>query len=75
MKNEGTNPETSTSYFFTEYDKASLKFSEHLELTQEFIEVVEKAIKSQDPVEEFEEFKQITDKFGQFIPTEVILSG
>ncbi|CAB4436188.1 unnamed protein product [Rhizophagus irregularis] len=72
MKNEGTNPETSTSYFFTEYGKASLKFSEHLEPTQEFIEVVEKAIKSQDPVEEF---KQITDKFGQFIPTEVILGG
>ncbi|CAB5367230.1 unnamed protein product [Rhizophagus irregularis] len=36
------------------------------------LQIVEKAIKSQDPVEEF---KQITDKFGQFISTEVILGG
>ncbi|RGB40054.1 hypothetical protein C1646_430226 [Rhizophagus diaphanus] len=65
--------ETNYFYRFTKYGKASLKLKyEHLEATQEFIEVVEKAINSKDPAEQF---KQILKDFGQFIPTEVILGG
>jgi hypothetical protein len=57
---------------FTEYGKISLKFSEYLEPTPEFINAVKKALNSNDPREGF---KKITEEFGQFIPTEVILGG
>ncbi|PKB94965.1 hypothetical protein RhiirA5_437671, partial [Rhizophagus irregularis] len=72
MENEGVNSENISSYHFTEYGKVSLKFDHHLKPTQEFIKVVEGAIKSKDPVKEI---KQITEQYGQFIPTEVILGG
>ncbi|PKY42181.1 hypothetical protein RhiirA4_540209 [Rhizophagus irregularis] len=72
MENKGINSENISSYHFTQYDKVSLKFGDHLKPTQEFIEEVEKAIKSEDPAEKF---KQITEKYGQFIPTTVILGG
>ncbi|GBB92915.1 hypothetical protein RclHR1_20810002 [Rhizophagus clarus] len=72
MENEEVNSETNSSYHFTQYGKASLKFGDYLKPTQEFIEEVEKAINSKDTAEEL---KQITNKFGQFIPTEVILGG
>ncbi|PKB97074.1 hypothetical protein RhiirA5_433766, partial [Rhizophagus irregularis] len=69
-KNKESRVETNYSYRFTKYGKASLKL-EHLEATPEFIKVVENAIESGDP----EEFKQIIEDYGQFIPTEVILGG
>ncbi|GBC32596.1 hypothetical protein GLOIN_2v1880620 [Rhizophagus irregularis DAOM 181602=DAOM 197198] len=72
MRNEGINSENISSYSFTQYDKVSLKFGDHLKPTQEFIEEVEKAIKSEDSAEKF---KQITEQYGQFIPTTVILGG
>ncbi|RIA86222.1 hypothetical protein C1645_829602 [Glomus cerebriforme] len=74
MKNEESNFETSDSYRFMKHAKISIKFNEylkHLAPTHEFIEAVEKAIKSNDP----ENFKQITEEFGQFIPMKVILGG
>ncbi|GBC04286.1 hypothetical protein RclHR1_00560013 [Rhizophagus clarus] len=72
LENEKTNCETNSSYHFAQYGKVSLKFGDQLKPTQEFIEVVEKAIKSKDPAKEL---KQVTKKYGQFIPTEVILGG
>ncbi|CAB4488079.1 unnamed protein product [Rhizophagus irregularis] len=65
--------ETNYSYRFIKYGKASLKLKyEHLEPTPEFIKVIENAISSEDPAEQF---KQILKDFGQFIPTDVILGG
>ncbi|GBC04281.1 hypothetical protein RclHR1_00560008 [Rhizophagus clarus] len=69
-ENKKSNSETSGSYYFIKHAKASLKFNHNP--TQEFIEEVETAIESEDPAEKL---RQITDKFGQFIPTEVILGG
>ncbi|CAB4388239.1 unnamed protein product [Rhizophagus irregularis] len=71
LKNEKFNIETDSSYRFTEYGKISLEFSNYLDPTPEFIKVVKEAIKSKN----IEDFKQITEEFGQFIPTEVILGG
>ncbi|RIA81538.1 hypothetical protein C1645_744442 [Glomus cerebriforme] len=70
-QNNEVNSESNSSYQFTKYGKASLKFCEYLKPTQEFIKEVKNAIESKDP----ENFKRITDKFGQFVPTEVILGG
>ncbi|GBC32629.2 hypothetical protein GLOIN_2v1471308 [Rhizophagus irregularis DAOM 181602=DAOM 197198] len=65
--------ETNYYYRFIKYGKASLKLKyEHLEPTPEFIKVIENAISSEDPAEQF---KQILKDFGQFIPTDVILGG
>ncbi|CAB4414887.1 unnamed protein product [Rhizophagus irregularis] len=65
--------ETNYYYRFIKYGKASLKLKyEHLEATPEFIKVIESAISSEDPAEQF---KQILKDFGQFIPTNVILGG
>lgn len=71
LKNEKFNIKTDSSYRFTEYGKISLKFSKYLEPTPEFVEAVKEAIKSKN----IEDFKQITEEFGQFIPAEVILGG
>ncbi|RIA78921.1 hypothetical protein C1645_842059 [Glomus cerebriforme] len=49
-------------------EKASFKIC-NLKATENFIEKVNEAIKLKDP----KKFKQITDEFGQFIPTEVIM--
>ncbi|CAB4415373.1 unnamed protein product [Rhizophagus irregularis] len=71
--NKTSHVKTDYSYSFIMYGKALLKLNfEHLEPTQEFIKVVEKALSSKDPAEQF---KQIVKDFGQFIPTEVILGG
>ncbi|RGB40245.1 hypothetical protein C1646_663971 [Rhizophagus diaphanus] len=61
IENEGVNSGNISSYHFTEYGKVSLKFDHHLKPTQEFIKVVEGAIKSKDPVKEL---KQITEQYG-----------
>jgi hypothetical protein len=74
MKNKKSNSGTIGSYHFIKHAKVSLKFGDHLQPTQEFIEEAKKAIKSKskDPIEEL---KQITKQYGQFIPTEIILGG
>ncbi|CAB5388604.1 unnamed protein product [Rhizophagus irregularis] len=72
MENKEVNSENIYSYHFTEYGKVSLKFGDHLKPTQEFIKEVKKAINSVDPAKKF---KQITEQYGQFIPTTVILGG
>ncbi|GBB83351.1 hypothetical protein RclHR1_10080004 [Rhizophagus clarus] len=61
------------SYNFMKYGKASLELNfENLKANPEFIKVVENAISSKKPGEQF---KQIIKDFGQFIPTEIILGG
>ncbi|CAI2184106.1 5395_t:CDS:2 [Funneliformis geosporum] len=70
-KNVKTNFEEKISYHYTEYGKVSLEFGNFLEPTPKFIKEVENAINLKDP----KKFKQITEKFGQFIPTKVILGG
>ncbi|RGB27963.1 hypothetical protein C1646_819427 [Rhizophagus diaphanus] len=72
METEGVNSENIASYHFTKYGKVSLKFDHHLKPTKEFIDEVNEAIKSECPAREF---KQITEQYGQFIPTIVILGG
>jgi len=64
--------EINKSYHFTKYSKVSLQFdSENLKPTPEFIGAVNDAIESKDS----RNFKSITEKFGQFIPTEVTFGG
>jgi hypothetical protein len=72
MKNIKSNSETSGFYHFIKHAKASLESTKYLEPTPDFIKEVEDAINSEDPAEKF---KQITEEFGQFIPTKVILGG
>ncbi|GBB87408.1 hypothetical protein RclHR1_13880003 [Rhizophagus clarus] len=72
MRNEGVNSKNISSYHFTEYSKATLKFGAHLKPTEEFIEEVKNATESENPIERL---KQITEQYGQFIPTIVILGG
>ncbi|GBC04060.1 hypothetical protein RclHR1_00550005 [Rhizophagus clarus] len=64
--------ETISACSFTQFGKVSLKCSEYLEPTQEFVDIVNDAVKSENPREEL---KKIIDRYGQFIPTEVILGG
>jgi hypothetical protein len=68
-KIEKSNCETNLSCTVSEYSKVSLKF--RLQPDQEFIKEVKDAIESKDP----RNFKKITEEFGQFIPTEIILGG
>ncbi|CAG8597525.1 4263_t:CDS:2 [Funneliformis mosseae] len=70
-KDEKAKFEEKISYNFTEFGKVSLEFGNYLEPTSEFIKEVENAINLKDP----KKFKKITEKFGQYIPTKVILGG
>ncbi|CAB4378660.1 unnamed protein product [Rhizophagus irregularis] len=73
-KNFKNNNFDDSIYQYIELGKASLKFhtdKENLRLTKEFENEVNCAIKSKDPGK----IKTITEKYGQFIPTEVILGG
>jgi hypothetical protein len=71
-QSKNSNDEIKTTYNYIELEKVSLKFNkENLELTDEFKNDIENAIKSKDP----EEFKKITEKYGQFIATKVFLGG
>ncbi|PKY38016.1 hypothetical protein RhiirA4_439082 [Rhizophagus irregularis] len=66
------NEEINSTYRYTEIGKVSLKFNkENLELTKDFKNDVINAIQSKD----HEKFKKITEEYGQFIPTEVVLGG
>ncbi|CAB4471193.1 hypothetical protein RhiirA5_483192 [Rhizophagus irregularis] len=71
-KDENFKDEINSTYVYTEIGKASLKFNkENLDLTSDFINDVKNAIKSKD----HNKFREIIDKYGQFVPTEVILGG
>jgi hypothetical protein len=71
-KNESFKDEVNSIYTYTEIAKASLKFSKKdLDLTPDFKSDVENAIKSKDQYK----FCEIIEKYGQFVPTEVILGG
>ncbi|GBC04274.1 hypothetical protein RclHR1_00560001 [Rhizophagus clarus] len=72
MKNKKSNCGTSGSYHFMKHAKASLEFTKYLEPTPDFIKEVEDVVNSKDPVEGF---MQITEEYGQFIPTKIILGG
>ncbi|CAB4485959.1 hypothetical protein RhiirA5_402674 [Rhizophagus irregularis] len=71
-QSEDFNDEIQSVYKYTEVGKTLLTFREYLEPTEEFIKEVKNAIKSGNSEEEF---KKITEEYGQFIPTEVILGG
>ncbi|CAB5369912.1 unnamed protein product [Rhizophagus irregularis] len=61
-----------STYQYAELAKASLKFrKENLRLTKDFKSDVNNAVKSSDP----KEFRKIIEKYGRFVPTEVILGG
>jgi hypothetical protein len=67
---QNENIDDSIIYQYIELGKASLKFyKENLKLTQGFKNEVISAIESTDP----KEFKKIIERYGRFIPTEVIL--
>ncbi|CAB5369952.1 unnamed protein product [Rhizophagus irregularis] len=71
-KGENFKDEINSTYVYTEIGKASLKFNkENLELTSDFSNDVKNAIKCKD----HDKFREIIDKYGQFVPTEVILGG
>ncbi|GBB96282.1 hypothetical protein RclHR1_27170002 [Rhizophagus clarus] len=72
LEDENFNNEIKLSYQYTELAKVSLKISkDNLELTDDFKNDVNDAIKSKDP----KKFRKITKRYGQFIPTEIILGG
>ncbi|EXX58131.1 hypothetical protein RirG_200690 [Rhizophagus irregularis DAOM 197198w] len=72
LQNKNFNDEIKSAYKYTELGKVSLKLNiENLKLSDEFKVDIENAIKSKDP----EEFRKITEKYGQFIATKVILGG
>ncbi|GBC01732.1 hypothetical protein RclHR1_04300014 [Rhizophagus clarus] len=67
---ENLNNEIKSSYEYIEFGKIILKFSEHLTPTEEFINAVKYA-NLDDP----EEYRKITEEYGHFIPSEVVLGG
>jgi hypothetical protein len=68
--NENFNDEIKSSYSYTELGKVSLKISKYLTPTEEFIKVVTNA-NPDDP----EEYRKITEEYGHFIPSEIVLGG
>ncbi|PKC62962.1 hypothetical protein RhiirA1_520482 [Rhizophagus irregularis] len=72
LKDENFNNEVKSTYQYTELAKASLRVSKkNLVLTEDFESDINDAIESKDPGE----FRKITKRYGQFIPTEIILGG
>uniref|UniRef100_U9UCB6 Uncharacterized protein n=1 Tax=Rhizophagus irregularis (strain DAOM 181602 / DAOM 197198 / MUCL 43194) TaxID=747089 RepID=U9UCB6_RHIID len=53
------------------YGKMNLKLDEYLEPTPEFVDEIRRAITSKDP----QKLVRITEVYGQFIPTSIILGG
>ncbi|GBC01723.1 hypothetical protein RclHR1_04300005 [Rhizophagus clarus] len=68
-QDEKFNDEIKSVYEYIELGKMKLKF--HLEPSEEFIKEINSAIECDD----LEEYRKITEEYGQFIPTEVILGG
>ncbi|CAB4432223.1 unnamed protein product [Rhizophagus irregularis] len=71
LKKERFKSETNLSYEYTKHSKLLLKFKDYLKPTEEYIKDIENAINSKKP----ESFLKIIEKFGQFIPTEIVLGG
>ncbi|RIA88944.1 hypothetical protein C1645_739028 [Glomus cerebriforme] len=69
-QNKSQQVEKAFSCKYTKVPKMVLKFDK-MEPTKEFVKDVREAIKSNDR----EKFKEIYKKFGQFVPTKVILGG
>ncbi|GES72687.1 hypothetical protein GLOIN_2v1815663 [Rhizophagus clarus] len=60
---------TKLVYNYTEVGKATLKLSrDNLEPTEDFIKAINEAIESKD-------IKKVTENYGLFIPTEIIMGG
>ncbi|GBC10315.1 hypothetical protein RclHR1_09510006 [Rhizophagus clarus] len=71
-KDENFKDEINSTYKYTEIGKATLKLSkENLELTDNFKNDVKHAIDSKEP----RQFFEIIEKYGQFLPTEIVLGG
>ncbi|GBC00842.1 hypothetical protein RclHR1_39900002 [Rhizophagus clarus] len=69
----GINITNFASYQYMEIGKVSLKFNKvNLKITEEFEKDMNDAINTEDSRERF---KKITEDYGYFIPTEVILRG
>ncbi|RGB25100.1 hypothetical protein C1646_821229 [Rhizophagus diaphanus] len=72
LKDENFNNEVKSTYQYTELAKVSLRVSKkNLVLTEDFENDINDAIESKDP----RKFRKITKRYGQFIPTEIILGG
>ncbi|GBB84211.1 hypothetical protein RclHR1_10830002 [Rhizophagus clarus] len=75
LRDKSFNKEIMSAYQYIEVGKVSLKFSKsnlrNLILTDEFKNDLIDVIQSNDP----KKFEKITEVYGQFIPTEVILGG
>ncbi|CAB4426254.1 unnamed protein product [Rhizophagus irregularis] len=72
LKDENFNNEVKSTYRYTELAKVSLRVSKkNLVLTEDFENDINDAIESKDP----RKFRKITKRYGQFIPTEIILGG
>ncbi len=67
--NINLNYNTDSYYHYTELGKVLMKIGD-LKLTEEFLKVVDEALKSSNPKKKL---KRITEEFGQFIPSEFIL--
>ncbi|GBB86951.1 hypothetical protein RclHR1_01340018 [Rhizophagus clarus] len=72
LKDENFIEEITSVYKYIELKKALLNFHKYLEPTEEFIKAVNDVILSENPREEF---KEIIQEYGQFIPTKVIFGG
>ncbi|EXX70781.1 uncharacterized protein OCT59_019176 [Rhizophagus irregularis] len=72
LKDENFDNEVKSTYQYTELAKVSLRVSKkNLVLTEDFENDINDAIESKDP----RKFRKITKRYGQFIPTEIILGG
>lgn len=70
LKKNYKNAKNASSSKFTVYEKARFEIDK-LKASDAFIEEVKKAIKD----EKIENFKTITEKYGQFIPTKIIFGS
>ncbi|CAG8687608.1 8868_t:CDS:2 [Rhizophagus irregularis] len=65
----GTNSSDETTYYY----KNRLEFKEYLEPTENFLAEVKNAMNLNDP--DPRKFKKIVERYGQIIPTEIIMGG
>lgn len=65
----GTNSSDETTYYY----KKRLEFKEYLEPTEKFLAEVKDAMNLNDP--DPRKFKKIVERYGQIIPTEIIMGG
>ncbi|GBC32494.2 hypothetical protein GLOIN_2v1472953 [Rhizophagus irregularis DAOM 181602=DAOM 197198] len=70
-KSLNLNLKENVSHICADYGKMNLKLDEYLEPTPEFVDEIRRAITSKDP----QKLVRITEVYGQFIPTSIILGG